>query len=405
MTPLEIAKTQIGITEYPPNSNRTKYGEWYGLNGVAWCVIFQQWNYAEAATPLPFKTASCTELLNWYRKNDPGCIVKTPKPNDLAIICFGKGRYHIGIVEKDIGDSIITIEGNTSDSGSQDNGGAVLRKTRSKSLITAYIRPRIMNLGGGSTLDIVKGSTTNEDKMIRGIQLAVGSVADGEIGTQTLSDIACLLDADCFPLTLKIYGVPVIITKDIVPFSAGGAKLSDYKNTINGSFYANKRPCSILIQDGIVVRDSSCHIEYDKPESVIYKTVSGEIGIKRVKTVSELPKSVIWAVGGCGLLDFYNPTEEGFCVCTKNGKTENFSDVIKTNNHSMLGIKNNHIYLVYCTNMDGAGVNAFAKKLGLEKAILLDGGHVAGINGTEDFAKINTKSTSQYYMIQGVDIP
>ena len=193
MTPLEIAITQIGVTEYPPNSNKTKYGVWYGLDGFAWCVIFQQWNYAQAGTPLPFKSASCTELLNWYRKNDPGCIVKTPKPNDLTIICFGKGRYHIGIVERDAGDSVITIEGNTSATGSQDNGGAVLRKTRHKSLIVAYIRPRITTTGGGKSLDIVKGSTTNEDKLIRGIQLA-----------QTMSDIACILNADCFPITLKI---------------------------------------------------------------------------------------------------------------------------------------------------------------------------------------------------------
>ena len=125
-------------------------------------------------------------------------------------------------------------------------------------------------------------------------------------------------------------------------------------------------------------------------------------GTKRVLSTDELPSGIIWAVGGVGLLSNYNPTAEGFCKCTANGKTEDFSDVIKTNNHSMLGYKQGYMYLVYCSNMSGAQVNDLAKKLGFEKAIMLDGGHVAGINGTEDFAKINTKSTPQYYIIQAI---
>ena len=47
-----------------------------------------------------------------------------------------------------------------------------------------------------------------------------------------------------------------------------------------------------------------------------------------------------------------------------------------------------------------ASINNLAKKFGFNLALMLDGGHVAGINGTEDFAKINTKSTQQYYIIQ-----
>ena len=36
-----------------------------------------------------------------------------------------------------------------------------------------------------------------------------------------------------------------------------------------------------------------------------------------------------------------------------------------------------------------------------ELAVMLDGGHVAAINGAESFAKINT-SQAQYYLIQAV---
>ena len=137
--PLKIAAGELGSTEQPANSNRTKYGAWYGWNGVAWCMIFVQWCFATAGLPLPFKTASCSELLAWYRKNHPECIVTQPKPRDIIIYNFG----HTGVVEGATAGTVTAIEGNTSagESGSQSNGGGVFRRVRSKSLVTAYIRP------------------------------------------------------------------------------------------------------------------------------------------------------------------------------------------------------------------------------------------------------------------------
>ena len=415
MTALEVAIGEIGVTEYPSGSNKVKYNDWYYGTSVSgadypWCMVFVQWCFNKTGTPLPYKTASCTALLNWYRKNDPGCIVKTPKKGDIVIMCFGAGRYHVGIFESKSAKNLTTIEGNTSIT-SDDNGGAVMRRPdRTFSQVTAYIRPRpALNCTGGgkTTLDIVKGSTASEDALIRAVQKAVGANADGEIGTQTMTDIACILHSDCFPLTVKIYDAPIIIARDIVPFSAGGATLSDYTNTLNGSFYGTdkktgiSRPCSILVQDGIVVQGDACHAYYDKPESVLYRTWSGETGILRATNASQLPRGVSWAVGGVGLLTNYNPAYEGFGICVKDGKTEDFSDVLRKTTHAMLGVKNGYMYLVYCANMTASDVNTFAKKLGLHVAIMLDGGHVAGINGAENFAKINTKE-KQYYMIQGI---
>lgn len=50
---VEIASAEIGQKEQPENSNETKYGEWFGLNGVAWCGIFVSWVYAMAGRQLP----------------------------------------------------------------------------------------------------------------------------------------------------------------------------------------------------------------------------------------------------------------------------------------------------------------------------------------------------------------
>lgn len=136
---LNIACGQLGVTESPAGSNRTKYGKWMGLDGQPWCMSFVQWCFHQAGTPLPHKTGSCSALLNWYQKNRPECVVKGPQPGDIAIFTFG----HTGIVEKALPGSVMCIEGNTSpgQSGSQDNGGGVYRRQRNLALVRAFIRP------------------------------------------------------------------------------------------------------------------------------------------------------------------------------------------------------------------------------------------------------------------------
>lgn len=52
----------------------------------------------------------------------------------------------------------------------------------------------------------VKGSTSEEVRMIKAIQRSVGALDNGWIGNQTLSDIAAKLGADCFPLNVELYG-------------------------------------------------------------------------------------------------------------------------------------------------------------------------------------------------------
>ena len=141
---LAIAAKQIGITEWPKNSNKVKYNTWYYGREVSgsdypWCMAFVQWCYNEAQMKLPYRTASCSALLNWYREHHPECVASKPQPGDVVIYDFG----HTGIVESAAVGKITAIEGNTSagSSGSQDNGGGVYRRTRSTSCVRAYIRP------------------------------------------------------------------------------------------------------------------------------------------------------------------------------------------------------------------------------------------------------------------------
>lgn len=231
--------------------------------------------------------------------------------------------------------------------------------------------------------DII-GATSEEKRMIKAIQRSVGALDNGWIGNQTLSDIAARLSADCFPLNVELYGQPCILARDIEPVNMSG-RLP--KNAISGSFSWQGQPCSILVRAGRVVRGMSCH--YPTPESVLYKTLDGAVRIARVSSVSALG-NVVWAVGGLGLLDLYNPAAEGF--------TGAFSDVLRKTNHTVLGYKGGMLYGVYCRSMTAQQVNALCRdKLKLEYAVMLDGGHVAAINAV--CSKINTNQR-QYYAVR-----
>ena len=230
----------------------------------------------------------------------------------------------------------------------------------------------------------VKGATSEEIRMIRAIQRSVGALENGWIGNQTLSDIAAKLGADCFPLNVELYGQPAILARDIDPLNLSG-RLPE--NSISGSFSWQGAPCSILVRGGKVVRDWSCH--YPRPESVLYKTTDGAVRIARVSSAAALG-GVVWAVGGMGLLGGYEPELDGF--------TGVYSDVLRKTNHTVLGYKGGMLYGVYCKAMTAQQVNAFVRdKLKLDYAVMLDGGHVAAINGACN--KINTQ-TRQFYAVR-----
>ena len=65
------------------------------------------------------------------------------KPGDIVFMHFRQSSTateHVGIVESVHSTYVTTIEGNTSTT-SQDNGGAVMRRSRALSCITGAYRP------------------------------------------------------------------------------------------------------------------------------------------------------------------------------------------------------------------------------------------------------------------------
>lgn len=138
---LQIARWQIGVLETPAGSNKQKYGEDYGMNGVSWCVIFVWWCFNEAGFNLR-KTASCSDLTSAYKRAGQW-VSNGFKPGDIAMFDFsGKKKIteHCGIVVEVGKGYIMTIEGNTSPNNNA-NGGAVMLRRRENKFVTGVCRP------------------------------------------------------------------------------------------------------------------------------------------------------------------------------------------------------------------------------------------------------------------------
>lgn len=159
---LKVAISQIGYCESPRNSNKTKYGKWFGVNGEPWCAIFLDWCFEKAkeGSLFPHNASAAyaqNELVSkcggsWVMKQNTSratrkAYLAKARPGDIVSFDFGRMdayRSHIGIVEKVSGSNIICIEGNTTPdgkSGSQANGGMVCRKTRSYLSVCSAVRP------------------------------------------------------------------------------------------------------------------------------------------------------------------------------------------------------------------------------------------------------------------------
>ena len=141
---LAVARKELGYTESPAGSNRTKYGKWFGLDGQPWCMMFVQWCFRQAGAQdlLPALTASCGALMRAAQAK--GCwITDGYQPGDVVIYDFPGNNVktdHCGIVVTALTDGVRNIEGNTG-VGNDSNGGEVMERTRSLSVIIGAYRP------------------------------------------------------------------------------------------------------------------------------------------------------------------------------------------------------------------------------------------------------------------------
>lgn len=200
---LRAAAGEIGYAEIPPN--KTKYGEWYGMDYNPWCDMFVSWAAAKAGEGKTVgKFASTRAHWAWLVKN--GTLVTTPRLGDIVFYAWDGGGVsgidHIGYVERWWpGDPhpLQTVEGNTSTGGSAEqirNGGGVLRVRRTMFAVAGFLRPNyapepVKVVPKAPLKDlypypglIARGS--RNEVAVKRVQRVVGVIPDGDFGPKTL---------------------------------------------------------------------------------------------------------------------------------------------------------------------------------------------------------------------------
>lgn len=202
---MKYAKTQIGYKESPANSNKTKYGKAYGLNGQPWCAMFVWYCFHHLNSDSLYfggkKTAYVPTLADYYIK-EKRIVGKTKgKAGDIVFFDFDKNGNsdHVGFVVKYLGDGYYkTLEGNTG-TGNNTNGGEVMYRKRNKSQISRIARPKYKKptttkkTANKTVQSVTKVNKKNYPTLKRGssgkyvktVQKKLKIKADGIFGPQT----------------------------------------------------------------------------------------------------------------------------------------------------------------------------------------------------------------------------
>lgn len=154
---IDWALSQVGYREGANNDN--KYGKDYGYNKVSWCCIFIWDDFNKNnASDLFYggkKTASCTTLYNWAKKNGQTVTPANVRAGDIVFFDWDNSGDcdHVGVCVSRSGNTVYTVEGNTSsgNSGSQSNGDGVYKRTRPLSQIKKVWRPKYTGAASNTT--------------------------------------------------------------------------------------------------------------------------------------------------------------------------------------------------------------------------------------------------------------
>ncbi|MEH3113527.1 peptidoglycan-binding protein [Pedobacter terrae] len=125
---LQVAKKELGVRERTGNNDGPGIAAYLGYvhvpEGNAWCAAFVSWVFGQAGYPAP-RTAWSPALFPLNKRT------KEIRPAVVFGIYFShlKRIAHCGLVERQEGDWMITIEGNTNPAGSREGDG-VYRKRR-----------------------------------------------------------------------------------------------------------------------------------------------------------------------------------------------------------------------------------------------------------------------------------
>jgi hypothetical protein len=161
---IAAALVEVGTVE--KGENLTKYGKFTKADGLPWCGSFVNWCANEAGVKIPSMVSTAAGA---QKMKNLGRWQTVPKLGDLCFMDFPSDNLdrisHIGIVVKVGLKSVLCIEGNTSGSGDQRNGGMVMIKERFLGKeIVGFGRPKYVEHAGEFPVVELPKATTKEKK-------------------------------------------------------------------------------------------------------------------------------------------------------------------------------------------------------------------------------------------------
>lgn len=140
---LEIAISQLGVTEQPKGSNAgpevKQYLKSVGLGvGNPWCMAFVYWCVDQACKEMGLKNplVKTGSVMFQYNNTTLRKLPKTSsaiKPGDIGIMSFKGGKGHTFFI-KHPGATLWTVEGNTNDEGGREGYEVAIMKRPVSSL-------------------------------------------------------------------------------------------------------------------------------------------------------------------------------------------------------------------------------------------------------------------------------
>ena len=130
---VKLAENEIGVRERNGNNSGPRVEEYLrtvGLkSGQPWCAAFVSWVYAKSNFPKP-RSGWSPDLL------PTGRLARSALPGNILGIYFSEYRRiaHVGLITRQDGDWVTSVEGNTNVTGSREGDGVYLKKRHVKTI-------------------------------------------------------------------------------------------------------------------------------------------------------------------------------------------------------------------------------------------------------------------------------
>lgn len=233
------AKKYIGTKESPENSNKQKFGEDFGVNGVAWCAIFVYFCFKHVKGGVPLENPAILggvqrsymstdymmarmKAAGWKEIENASSLAK----GDIIFWQFntsGSDVNHVSICKTATSSTITSLDGNSGDSSENDGGEVSIRK-RSASLMYRAYRPPYRN-----------ASSTSLRKAVIALFAATGVAATGfaSITGKTTSEVEASLSPTTTTTTTTATASSTATSDPITCVIRGEWAQGDYSANVN----------------------------------------------------------------------------------------------------------------------------------------------------------------------------